>query len=101
MGGCFPNKAASWTLIDVDQLIGRFDDLQVLGLSQGRDALLKVDYVKDEVTLLVSADGTGSGRVRMTTTGEADFIDYTRDPDLHQLWDSLHASLPLITDEPI
>lgn len=96
-----PNKAASWTLIDVDQLIGRFDDLQVLGLSQGRDALLKVDYVKDEVTLLVSADGTGSGRVRMTTTGEADFIDYTRDPDLHQLWDSLHASLPLITDEPI
>lgn len=91
----------TWTLIDSDQLIGSFDDITVTGLGKNRDALIRVDYVKDEVVLLVSEAGKGSGQIRTNSTGEADFIDYTTDAVLKALWASLHAAMPPVTDDPI
>lgn len=91
----------SWTLIDADQIIGSFDDISVSGLGRNRDALIRIDYVKDEVVLLISDSGKGSGQIRTSSTGEADFIDYAKDAALKALWADLQASTPLVTDDPI
>lgn len=91
----------SWTLIDTDQMIGSFDDIAITGLGTGRDALVRVDYVRDEVMLLVSEAGKGSGQIRSSSTGDADFIDYTQDASLKALWADLHAAMPQLTDSPI
>ena len=91
----------SWTLIDADQIIGSFDDINISGLGRNRDVLIRIDYVKDEVVLLISDAGKGSGQIRTSSTGEANFIDYTRDAALKALWTDLQASMPLVTDDPI
>ncbi len=91
----------SWTLIDVDQMIGSFDDIAITSLGKNRDALVRIDYIKDEVVLLVSEAGKGSGQIRTNSTGDADFIDYTQDASLKSLWASLHAAMPQVTDDPI
>lgn len=95
------NAGGTWTLVDVDQIIGSFDEIAFTGLGESRDALIRVDYVKDEVVLLVSEAGKGSGQIRAVTTGEADFIEYTENASLKSLWDSLHAATPHVTDDPI
>ncbi len=94
-------KAASWTLIDADQIIGSFDSLSVKGLDSDRDLLVRIDYVKDQVILKIGADGAGSGQTRISSTGAADFINYTQDADLKQLWADLNADLPQISDSPL
>ena len=91
----------SWTLIDADQIIGSFDDINISGLGRNRDALIRINYIKDEVVLLISDAGKGSGQIRTSSTGEANFIDYTRDAALKALWTDLQASMPLVTDDPI
>lgn len=93
--------AGTWTLIDADQMIGSFDDIAITGLGRNRDALIRIDYIKDEVVLLVSEAGKGSGQVRSNATGDADFVGYTQDAALKTLWDDLHAAMPQITDDPI
>lgn len=94
-------SGGSWVLLDADQMIGSFDDISVTGLGKNRDAMIRVDYVKDEVVLLVSDAGKGSGQIRSSSAGEADFIDYTQDAVLKSLWASLQASMPQVTDDPI
>ncbi len=94
-------KAASWTLIDADQIIGSFDKLSVKGLDSDRDLLVRIDYVKDQVTLQIGADGAGSGQTRISSNGAADFINYTQDADLKQLWTDLNADLPQVSDSPL
>ena len=91
----------TWTLVDADQVIGSFDDIAVTGLGTNRDALIRVDYVKDEVVLLVSEAGKGSGQIRSSSNGDADFIDYTNDATLKALWANLQAAMPQVTDDPI
>ncbi|WP_103174343.1 right-handed parallel beta-helix repeat-containing protein [Paracoccus sp. SY] len=91
----------SWVLLDADQIIGSFDDISVTGLGKNRDALVRFDYVKDEVVLLVSDAGKGSGQIRTSSTGDADFIEYTQDAALKALWANLQAAMPLVTDDPI
>ena len=80
---------------------GTLDDINIAGLGRNRDALIRIDYVKDEVVLLMSDAGKGSGQIRTSSTGEANFIDYTRDAALKALWTDLQASMPLVTDDPI
>lgn len=94
-------SGGTWTLIDVDQMIGSFDDIAVTGLGNNRDALIRLDYIKDEVVLLVSDAGKGSGQIRTATTGDADFIDHSQDAALKALWASLHAAMPQVTDDPL
>lgn len=96
-----PKAGGTWTLIDTDQLIGSFDNIAVAGLGKSQDLLIRVDYVKDEVVLLVSEAGKGSGQIRTTTSGDPDFINYTTDGSLEALWEDLHASMPMVTNDPI
>ncbi|WP_207101618.1 right-handed parallel beta-helix repeat-containing protein [Paracoccus shandongensis] len=91
----------TWTLVDADQMIGSFDRIDVIGLGASRDALIRYDYTLDEVVLLVSEAGKGSGQIRSTTTGDADFLNYTQDAALKALWADLHAAMPQVTDDPI
>lgn len=83
--------AGNWTLIDADQIIGKFDDLSITGLGNKRDALVRVDYIRDEVILVLGAEGKGSGQVRMNSNGDADFINHTSDSALKDLWQALHS----------
>lgn len=101
LSGLSTKSGGSWVLLDADQMIGSFDDISVTGLGKNQDALIRVDYVRDEVVLLVSDPGKGSGQIRSSSTGDADFIDYTQDAALKALWTSLQASMPQVTDDPI
>lgn len=94
-------SGGSWVLLDADQIIGSFNDISVTGLGKNRDALVRFDYVKDEVVLLVSDAGKGSGQIRTSSTGDADFIEHTQDAALKALWANLQAAMPPLTDDPI
>ena len=63
---------SSNTLIDVDELIGNFSDIDVIGLDGNRDAELVIDYDTDTVTLNITAAGSGSGQINSTVVGNAD-----------------------------
>ncbi|MBC9248501.1 right-handed parallel beta-helix repeat-containing protein [Paracoccus sp. 11-3] len=91
--------AANVVLIDADQLLGNFDDIKIAGLGQNRDALLRINYTNDSVILVLGEAGKGSGNIRTSTTGDADFIDYSNDGALQDLWDALHSdSAPVINN---
>jgi len=63
--------ASSNTLIEVDEVVGDFGDINVVGLAGNRDAELVVNYDDDTVVLNITAAGAGSGQVSNSTTGEA------------------------------
>lgn len=94
-------EAGKLVLIDADQIIGKFDELSITGLGDKRDALVRIDYVRDEVTLVLGVDGKGTGQVRMNTNGEADFIDHTQETALKDLWQALHADAPQVSSDPL
>lgn len=96
LGGLDSKAGGDWTLIQADQIVGLFDDLTVTGLGKDQDALLRVDYVRDEVSLILGQQGRGSGETRMVTAGDESFISYTEDAALQALWDALY--LPVSAD---
>lgn len=83
-------RDTSWTLVQADEILGQFDGVQIDGLGR-KDALLRIDYDKDIVTLAVSAEGTGTGQVRTVTAGEADFR-VPGDAALDSLWDEMQMT---------
>ncbi|WP_207103079.1 hypothetical protein [Paracoccus shandongensis] len=85
-----------WTLVDADQMIGSFDDIAITGLGTSRDALIRYDYTQDEVVLLVSEAGKGTGQIRSITTGDANFIKHTQDAALKALWTELQPDLNIV-----
>lgn len=78
-------------LVDVDAIVGMFDDIQIHGLGDNRDADVVIDYAADLITLELSA-GTGQGRLEIR--GDATYGD-DEDADL---WDELTAGLELGDD---
>ena len=94
-------KARSFTLIDADQIIGNFDEIKFDGLGSKRDALIRIDYVRDEVILVLGEEGKGSGQIRTNTIGDQDFIDYTKNAALHTLWDDLHDTPLAALNDPL
>ena len=94
-------KAANVVLIDADQLLGNFDDIAITGLGARRDALVRVNYTNDSVILVLGEDGKGSGNIRTSTTGEANFINYSNNDALHDLWDNLHSDEAPTSDNPV
>ncbi|TBN38645.1 hypothetical protein EYE42_12185 [Paracoccus subflavus] len=94
-------SGGTWTLIDADQMTGAFDDIAITGLGTKRDALVRYDYTSDEVILLVSDAGKGTGQIRTATSGDERFVDYSQDAALKALWTTLQASMPAVTDDPI
>ncbi|MEM9435419.1 MAG: hypothetical protein AAGA15_00140 [Pseudomonadota bacterium] len=52
-------EAGTELLIDVDEIVGSFDRIQISGLGDSHDALLLLDYENDHLTLDIFADGSG------------------------------------------
>jgi hypothetical protein len=82
----------SHTLIDVDDLIGTFDDLNIVGLAGNRDAEVVINYDDDTVTLNVTARG-GSGQYTMRTVG-----DETNAQANDDLWAALNNGHGIYSD---
>jgi hypothetical protein len=76
--------ASSNALIEVDEVIGNFADIDVGGLAGNRDAELVIDYDADTVMLNITAAGSGSGQVNSSTVGDANNAQSNAD-----LWDAL------------
>jgi hypothetical protein len=69
-------------LIEVDDLIGQFADIDVTGLAGNRNAEVVIDYNTDTVTLNVTA---GSGQSTIRTVGDEDNARSNGD-----LWNALN-----------
>lgn len=93
-------KATNVTLIDADQILGDFDAIRINGLGDKRDALVRIDYVRDEVILVLGEAGKGTGQIRTSTTGESKFIDYSKDAALADLWQILHEDASPGVNDP-
>ena len=83
LSGLNAEAGTAFTLMDVDEIVGIFDDAIVGGLG-ARDATILVDYESDSVTLELNA---GSGGVSVQTVGTQ--TDVTEGSE--SLWDALTA----------
>ncbi len=64
------------TLINVDEIIGNFGSISVVGLGSNQNAKITVDYEQDTVVLSLGAAGKGNGSISLDTAGnEADAQD--------------------------
>jgi hypothetical protein len=66
-----PTALEALILVDVDEIIGRFEDVTVQGLGD-RDAAVVINYKSDIVTLQLSS---GTGQVSVSEIGTQDVID--------------------------
>ncbi len=64
------DPAGEHVLISVDALVGKFEEVNLIGLGSKHDAELVVDYESDEVSLRVTAGGTGE--FSMLSSGDAE-----------------------------
>jgi hypothetical protein len=76
------------TLIEVDEIIGQFGSIDVLGLGSDRDLSLTVDYDSDTLKLSLGASGSGSGAVSVDYVG--DELSAMADS---QLWSALTTDM--------
>ena len=76
-------KETTETLIEVDEMVGMFDDIELVGLARNQDATLTFDYDTDTVTLSLSAAGSGSGAINLVAEGQSDSAD------IASLWEVL------------
>lgn len=87
--------ASSQMLIDVDEVIGTFGEIDVVGLASNRDADVVIDYDNDTVTLNISAVGSGSGQSTISTVGNEASAQSNND-----LWDALTNGHGIYPDDP-
>jgi hypothetical protein len=66
-----PTALDALILVDVDEIIGRFEDVTVQGLGD-RDAAVVINYKSDIVSLQLSS---GTGQVSVSEIGTPDVID--------------------------
>ena len=55
----------------MDELLGTFDTIALIGLGDQQDAEVMIDYESDTVSLRLFADGEGTGETFLTTVGDA------------------------------
>jgi hypothetical protein len=88
--------AVDETLIKVDEVIGNFDNIEIVGLGNNQNAYVTVDYEADTVTLSLGAAGQGSGKITLGTAGnEADAQDNA------DLWAALTNGHGIYPDDPV
>ena len=68
-------------LIDTDEIVGLFDDIEFIGLGSDQDATLVVDYDTDTVTLSLGTAGEGTGVLDVATVG-----DMLNAADSEEIW---------------
>lgn len=66
-----PTALDALILMDVDEVVGRFEDVSVQGLGD-RDASVVINYKSDMVSVQLSS---GTGQVSMSEIGTQDMID--------------------------
>jgi len=86
--------ATTEILIDVDEVIGNFEDITITGLGGNQDATVTVDYSTDQVLLNLTKAGNGSGNVSVTTVGNADNAK-----GASELWDALTNGHGIYVDD--
>ena len=96
LSGVAGGDAVDETLIRVDEVIGNFEDIEIVGLGTNQDAFVTVDYEADTVTLSLGAAGQGSGRVTLGTAG-----DETDAQDNDDLWAALTNGHGIYPDDPL
>ncbi|MFL4468334.1 hypothetical protein ACERZ8_00050 [Tateyamaria armeniaca] len=62
--------ASEHVLISVDELIGGFGGIELVGLAATQDAEVIIDYETDTVSLRLNAVGEGTGLTNVTTLGD-------------------------------
>jgi hypothetical protein len=75
---------AEEVLVDTDQIVGMFDDVEFIGLGANQDATLTVDYETDKVTVTLGAAGQGTGKINVATVGN--MLNAAEDAEI---WDAL------------
>ena len=94
--GIAGGDAVDETLIKVDEVIGNFDNIEIVGLGNNQNAYVTVDYEADTVTLSLGAAGQGSGKITLGTAGnEADAQDNA------DLWAALTNGHGIYPDDPV
>ena len=63
-------EASEHVLISVDELIGGFGGIELIGLGNTQDAEVVIDYETDTVLLRLNAVGAGTGQTNMSTIGD-------------------------------
>jgi hypothetical protein len=91
---------STWTLLSADEIIGSFDKITADGLGAKRDLRVTVDYDKDTVTLILGAEGAGSGKINSSVVGDEDGFLGGGKPAT-ALWSALDESPGALADNPI
>ena len=78
------SKATQSVLLAGDEIVGAFDDVEIIGLGNDRDAKLVFDYESDSVSIEVTAAGGGSGDVSFEDIGNMGDAS-----DSDELWNAL------------
>ena len=68
-------KSVTETLIEVDEMVGSFDEINIVGLGSDQDATLTFDYETDTVTLDIATGGKGG--INIVREGYDDDMDET------------------------
>jgi uncharacterized beta-barrel protein YwiB (DUF1934 family) len=84
IGAIAGGAAREDVLVDTDQVVGMFDDIEFIGLGANQDATLTVDYETDKVTVALGQAGQGSGNITVATIG--DMLNAAEDAEI---WDAL------------
>jgi hypothetical protein len=66
------NASGTFTLVDVDELIGSFGSTNITGLGNTRNAEIVIDYQTDSIMLKLAA---GTGAVKTTFIGNQNTFD--------------------------
>jgi hypothetical protein len=69
VGAISGGGARSEVLVDTDQIVGMFDDVEFIGLNANQDATLTVDYETDKITVSLGTAGQGTGKINVATVG--------------------------------
>ncbi|MEM1005875.1 MAG: hypothetical protein AAGK26_10850, partial [Pseudomonadota bacterium] len=93
--GMLKADSGSFTLMDVDEMIGEFGSVDIQGLGANQSAEVLIDYATDEVVLSLSAGGQSSG-VTISTIGDPS--DATSS---NALWDALTEGFEPLPDDPM
>ncbi|MGZ2260316.1 right-handed parallel beta-helix repeat-containing protein [Roseobacter sp. A03A-229] len=93
--GIAGGQAQSHVLADVDEIIGRFDALDLSGIGTKQDASVIIDYEADTIVLNLGVSGKGSGVRNIYTNGNEDDAKGNRD-----LWDALTNGHGIYPDDP-
>ena len=73
-------STGSFRLMSVDEMIGEFSDIRVIGLAGNRNAELVVDYETD--TLMLNVTGGGRGRFATSQIGDETDMDHADSSDI-------------------